>query len=51
MQTAPDVMVMWIWHHPHQVRVELVDILVFDLGSYQDTSSDQPNVRVISHYT
>ena len=51
MQAAPDVMAMWIWYHTHQVGVELVDLLVFDLDGYWDTSSDQPNIQVISHYT
>ena len=43
MQTAPDVMVMWIWNCTHQVRVELVDLLL-DLDGYRDASSDQPDV-------
>ena len=45
MQTAPDVMAMWIWNCTHQVRVELVDLLVFDLDGYRDASSDQPDVQ------
>ena len=44
MQTAPDVMVMWIWNRTHQVEVVLGDLLLLDLGGYNDASSDQPNV-------
>ena len=50
-EAALDAVSIWVWNHAHQVRVELVDFLVFNHDGYRDSSGNQPDVGVIGCYT